>query len=103
KVAGPSFDQEPCSDRPDLVWPQRRFGSDQLALVPGGAASLSGEAVFVGHDRTPRFVRAPSMRCDAQIVSAFRGLRPWGCRRAALGRQRMTHSGPRDPWAERIE
>lgn len=30
KVAGPSFDQEPGSDRPELVWPQRRFGSDQL-------------------------------------------------------------------------
>jgi hypothetical protein len=77
KVAGPPFDQEPGSNRPDLVWPQRGFGSDQLALVPGGAASFSEGAVFVRHDRTPRFVRAPRMRFDAQMVSAFRGLRPW--------------------------
>ena len=33
------------------------------------------------------------MRCDAEIVSAFRGLWSWGCRRAALGPQRMTHGG----------
>ena len=43
KVAGSSFDQEPGPDRPDLVWPQRRFGSNQLAFVPGCATSFSGE------------------------------------------------------------
>jgi hypothetical protein len=54
KVAGPSFDQEPGSDRPDLVWPQRRFGSDQLALVPGARRALvkglssSGMIVLLG-------------------------------------------------------
>jgi hypothetical protein len=48
KVAGPSFDQESCSDRPDLVWPQRRFRSDQLALVPGDAANFGGEAGSLG-------------------------------------------------------
>src|SRR6516164_9334277 len=78
KIAGPPFDQEAGSDRPDLVWPQRRFGSDQLALVPGCVASFGGEAVFVRDDCTPRFVKASSMRDDAQIVSAFGGLRSWG-------------------------
>ena len=68
-------------DRPDLIWPQWRFGSDQLALVPGCVASFGGESVFVRHDRTPRFVRVPSMRDDAQMMSAFRGLRLW----AAVG------------------
>jgi hypothetical protein len=72
KVAGLSFDQEPGSDRPDLVWPQRRFGPDQLALVPGCAASFSGEAVFVRHDRTARFMRHRACVSDAQIMSAFR-------------------------------
>jgi hypothetical protein len=32
------------------------------------------------------------MRDEAQIVSAFRGLRPQGQRRVALGPQRMTQS-----------
>jgi len=93
KVAGPSFDQESGSDRPNLVRPQRRFGSDQLTFVPWCAASIGGEAVFVRHERTPLFVRVPSVRCDAQTVSAFRGLRPWGRRGAALGPKRMTPSG----------
>src|SRR6185437_4741313 len=53
KVAGPSFDQESGSDRPDLVWAQRRLGSDQLALVPGRAPGDGGEAVFVRHVRAP--------------------------------------------------
>src|ERR1700746_2971344 len=55
--AAGAFDQEPGSDRPDLVWPQRRFGSDQLSLVPGCPAGFGGEAFFVRHDRTPRVVR----------------------------------------------
>ena len=45
KVARSSFYQEPGSDGPNLVWPQRRFGSDQLSLVPGYPAS-SSERLF---------------------------------------------------------
>src|SRR6185437_15679261 len=74
KVAGPSFDQESGSDRPGLVWAQRRLGSDKLALVPGRATGDGGAAVFVKHVRAPRFLRASSMLGDAQIVSAFRDL-----------------------------
>src|SRR6516165_7471932 len=38
---------------------------------------------LVRHDRAPRFVRAPRMRADARIASAFRGLLPWGRLRSA--------------------
>lgn len=35
KVAGPSFDQEPASDRPDLVWPRWRLAPISLPLFQG--------------------------------------------------------------------
>jgi hypothetical protein len=41
EVTDPALDHQLGSDRPNVLWPQRRLGSDQLAFVPGHAGGRS--------------------------------------------------------------
>ena len=65
--------------RIDQTWFGRSGGLAPISLpLSQEARRALVKRLSSSHDRTPRFVRAPSMRLDAQIVSAFRGSRPWG-------------------------
>jgi hypothetical protein len=44
QVAFAVCDLELCADRPDVFWPERRFGSYQLALVPSGSLEMAAAA-----------------------------------------------------------
>ena len=72
KVTGSPLDQQAGSNRPKMLWSQRRFRADQLALVLGRAAGR--KAIFiVWHGRTPRLRggRACSRPLAAGIIVSF--------------------------------
>jgi hypothetical protein len=79
QVACPPFELQLGADRPDMLWPERRLRSDQLAFIPRRWFRRGVVGGFVVlHGRSPLLHGATSMVHLIEIVSGFGSLLPWG-------------------------